>query len=1193
MSKRFPSENSQIDTHLALTGESSENHTEECPVLLQQALQNLQRAQQTLKETRQREQVKRQIAKQIRTSLDPDTIVQGAVTAIRELLQVESCHFTWYRSYANPPAWETVHEARLPDVPSRLGWHSEDIAPIAEIILNQELLWVNDVEALEQPKVETVLRSLGIKSYLVLPIQTQSGAVGALTCTSFSTLRPWSDEDVEWLQDILDDLAIAIHQAELGAELRTSKDRFDAFFAAANAGLVIFDRQLRYIHINEALAETNGVLAADHIGKSIREVLPELASTLEPMFQAILDTGNPILDYELVGETPKQPGVIRYWLASYYPLLDENGTTLGVGGVVIEITDRKNAEAALQEQTSLLQLILHSMSDAVIVADENGQFLVFNPAAERMFGRGATDTSEKEWSQQYGLFLSDQVTPFPVDELPLVRAIQGEETKDVEQFVRHAQAPDGYWVLINGRPLITEAGQLKGGVLVCRDVTERKTAELDLQENEARLRQFIEYAPISIVMFDRTMHYLAASHKWLEDYGFTDEIIGRSHYDVFPEISEEWKHIHERCLAGAIEHREEDPFPRQDGSVEWVRWSLRPWYTATGEIGGAIMFSENITERKESELALRQSEERLQAILDNSPAVIYMKDTEGQFITVNRQFESMFHLSKAEILNKRNCDLFDKELSDIFDDNDRQVLEARTAMQWEEVAPHDDGLHTYLSLKFPLLTPDGSPYAICGISTDISDRKQAEIALTQSKEAAEAANRAKSEFLANMSHELRTPLNGVIGYAQILQRAKTLNEEDRSRIEVIHQCGSHLLTLINDVLDLSKIEARKVALMPSDFHLPAFLQGVAEMCRIRAELKGIQFQYQSAAELPIGIRADEKRLRQVLINLLSNAIKFTDTGSVTFTISFAREGTIRFEVRDTGIGIPQEKLQAIFQPFEQVSDTRRQAEGTGLGLAISQEIVELMGSTIHVHSELGVGSLFWFDVSLPEAAEWVKTAQADLHGQIIGIKGCRPKILVVDDRWENRSVVSKLLSPIGFDIVEATSGQEGWQQAVECQPDLVITDLLMPEVDGFELIKRLRESDLFKDLIIIVSSASVFEADQYRSLEAGGNDFLPKPVLAAELLQKLQTHLHLEWIYEEQQPTTKPVVDYAKLIAPPPAELETLYELAMKGNFKGIKKQATLLEQTDQKYSPFAQQLHHLAKGFQDQEILALIQCYR
>ncbi|MBD2022877.1 response regulator, partial [Leptolyngbya sp. FACHB-711] len=305
------------------------------------------------------------------------------------------------------------------------------------------------------------------------------------------------------------------------------------------------------------------------------------------------------------------------------------------------------------------------------------------------------------------------------------------------------------------------------------------------------------------------------------------------------------------------------------------------------------------------------------------------------------------------------------------------------------------------------------------------------------------------------------------------------------------------------------------------------------------------------------------------------------------------EGKIRFEVRDTGIGIPQDKLQAIFQPFEQVSDAKRQSEGTGLGLAISQEIVELMGSTIQVQSEIGVGSIFWFDVNLPEAAEWVKTAQADRHGQIIGIKNCKPRILVVDDKWENRSVISKLLSPIGFDVVEAATGQEGWQRAVEFQPDLMITDLMMPHMDGFELIKQIRGSETLKDKIIIVSSASVFETDQYRSIEAGGDDFLPKPVLAAELLQKLQKHLQLEWLYEEQQSSISPVMDKAELIAPPASELETLYELAMKGSFKGILKQAALLEQMDQKYSPFAKKLHQLAKGFQDQEILALIQSYR
>jgi PAS domain S-box-containing protein len=298
-----------------------------------------------------------------------------------------------------------------------------------------------------------------------------------------------------------------------------------------------------------------------------------------------------------------------------------------------------------------------------------------------------------------------------------------------------------------------------------------------------------------------------------------------------------------------------------------------------------------------------------------------------------------------------------------------------------------DGNYRYFQARgVPLLNEDGSIREWVGTCTDIHDRKQTEIVQAKAREAAEAASRAKSEFLANMSHELRTPLNGIMGYAQILQRSKFLNEEERSRINVIYQCGSHLLTLINDILDLSKIEAQKVELMPTDFHFPAFLQGVAEMCRIRAEIKGIHFHFPSSPELPIGIHADEKRLRQVLINLLSNAIKFTDAGSVTFIVSFATEGKIRFEIRDTGTGIAQDQLQAIFQPFEQVGDRRRHTEGTGLGLAISQRIVELMGSTIQVQSEMNVGSIFWFDVNISQADEWVKTSQIDDRGRLSASK---------------------------------------------------------------------------------------------------------------------------------------------------------------------------------------------------------------
>jgi PAS domain S-box-containing protein len=523
-----------------------------------------------------------------------------------------------------------------------------------------------------------------------------------------------------------------------------------------------------------------------------------------------------------------------------------------------------------------------------------------------------------------------------------------------------------------------------------------------------------------------------------------------------------------------------------------------------------------------------------------------------------------------------------------------EAVQTKSLYEIEYQLRSADGNYRYFQIRgVPLLDEDGSIREWIGTCTDIHDRKQTEIVQAQAREAAEAASRAKSEFLANMSHELRTPLNGIMGYAQILQRSKFLNEEERSRINVIYQCGSHLLTLINDILDLAKIEAQKVELMPTDFHFPAFLQGVAEMCRIRAEIKGIHFHFPSSPELPIGIHADEKRLRQVLINLLSNAIKFTDEGSVTFIVSFATEGKLRFEIRDTGSGIAQEQLQAIFQPFEQVGDRRRHTEGTGLGLAISQRIVELMGSTIQVQSEMNVGSIFWFDVNISQADEWVKTSQIDDRGQIIGIKDRQPKIVVVDDKWANRSVISNLLSPIGFEVSEANDGQEGWEKILEVQPDLIVTDLLMPEVDGFELIKRVRESENFKDLIIIVSSASVFETDQYRSLEAGANTFIAKPVQATELLQKLQQYLELEWVYEANEAPLAIGSDTNELISPPATSMEILYELAMKGNFREIVKQAVLLEQIDPKYIPFAKRLHQMAKDFQDEEILTFIQSYK
>jgi signal transduction histidine kinase/DNA-binding NarL/FixJ family response regulator len=428
---------------------------------------------------------------------------------------------------------------------------------------------------------------------------------------------------------------------------------------------------------------------------------------------------------------------------------------------------------------------------------------------------------------------------------------------------------------------------------------------------------------------------------------------------------------------------------------------------------------------------------------------------------------------------------------------------------------------------------------------EIRERQRAE-------ETAMVANRAKSEFLANMSHELRTPLNGILGYSQVLKKNPHLDAQQQKGLDVIHRCGDYLLTLINDVLDLSKIEAQKMELHTSPFHLPRFLENLLEICRVRASQKQIALNYEASSPLPQFVDADEKRLQQVLLNLLGNALKFTETGHVTLTVGYALPKTpdsllgesaaaastplapIRFEIEDTGIGIAPAQLEQIFQPFHSVNQPGQPAEGTGLGLAISRQLVQLMGSDIQVSSTVGQGSRFWFDLDLPESQ--IKGQDSLAGGKVIcGYGGERRTLLVVDDKDYNRAVIVNLLEPLGFTVLEASDGHQGLAQSRQHRPDLVLVDLVMPLMDGFEMTRRLRQIPELRSVVVIAFSASVLEFDQRLSQAAHCDDFLPKPIHEPALLQKLQAHLGLEWVYAPATPS---------VAAPDSSQLSTVYPSA-------------------------------------------------
>jgi len=899
-------------------------------------------------------------------------------------------------------------------------------------------------------------------------------------------------------------------------------------------------------------------------------------------------------------------GSMLWILSRGLVIRDEQGKVARLVGTLTDISDRKRAEAALRSSEEKFRQLAENIHEVFFLTSPDlSQMLYISPAYEEMWGR-----TTQSLYQQPSLWL-ESVHPDDRQRVTtaLAPTIRGEQ--DFEQQYRIVR-PDGSgrWVWVRAFRILNQAGSLERIAGIAEDITERKFSETELLRQDLQRQLFAD-----ITLEIRQSLQL-------------ETILQTT-------VTEVRRILHvDRVVVYQL---------RADGSGTIVTEAVIPECRS--------LLGEEIYDPCFAQSYLQQYRQRRIRAID---------DLE------NSQIEICY----AQMLQK-----FDVRANLVVPILQRDILwglliahQCSSPRQWQNF---ETGLLCQLADQVGIAL---SQSQLLEQETQTKQQlAQQNLYLEQARREAEAANRAKSEFLANMSHELRTPLHGILGYTQILKRELNLNVKQQQGLDIIQRCGEHLLTLLNDILDLSKIEAQKMELHPTDVQLPHFLEDITEIVRIRAEQKNIYFRYQQLSPLPESVRGDEKRLRQVLINLLGNAVKFTNTGGVTFKVGYVDSQQLeidspewkastqlnllaspipveirtqntesealrlinpppsqeklqpanlgramRFVVEDTGIGMAPEQLTKIFSPFHQIADSSPMVEGTGLGLTISKKLSKLMGGEIKVKSNLGQGSVFWLDLDLPAVCQWQGTDVVPDRA-IVGFQGHKRRVLIADDSWENRSVFVNLLSCLGFEVVEAKNGQECLNYARSWQPDLILLDPVMSVINGLEVTRQLRQLPELKNVVILATSASVFDDNQQQCLAAGCDGFVSQPVRAENLFEQLKMHLGLEWIYHKEDqvasksdkntlveqnisgvessnlktryPSTLQFPE-AEIIAPPPSELTALYELAMRGDIGGICEQAKRLEQLDEQFAPFAQRLSQLAKDFQEKQILELVKKY-
>ena len=760
-------------------------------------------------------------------------------------------------------------------------------------------------------------------------------------------------------------------------ELQRIGERFDLALKGGDMGSWDVDLRTKETIVNERYAEMLGY-SLDEI-KDIREAWKK---SIHPDDRNQVDAvGHEYRSgerdaYEVEYRALTKSGDER-WLVSKGAAVerDDDGVPTRMVGTVMDITDRKLAEEAIREAEEHNRLILESAGEGVFGLDAEGVTTFVNPAACRMLGFSPEDLIGQPMHALIHHTYEDG-SPYPAEQCYMRKAFTDGEIHHVLDEVLWRQDGTSFPVEYTSTP-IKKDGALLGAVITFSDVTERRAAEEALKASESRTRSIIENAADGIIVIDEggIIESFSPAAERIFQYQ-ADEVIGNNVSMLMPEPfrSQHDGYLQRYFITGEehiINTNRELEGVRKDGTVFSLDLAV-----GVAEAGSRRIFTgtiRDITERKRAEETLRESRQLLNSVIENSSAIIFSKDLDGRYTLVNKTWEGMTGLSREESIGKDDFDIFPEDIAKTLIENDHKVMASKVPTEIEEVVEGEMGNQTFLTLKVPLFDIDGNVEGVCGISTDITERKRMEVELMLSKEKAESATRAKSSFLAAMSHEIRTPMNGVVGMIDLLRETR-LDEEQRQMMGTVRDSAFALLQIINDILDFSKIEAGKLEIESVPISIRDVAEGVSETLIPNANAKEVKFVNFIDTAIPHWVMSDQVRLRQILFNLLGNAIKFTETtdehqGLVKLRAELEGDivggvANIKFSIIDNGIGMSESAVSNLFKPFTQAeSSTTRRFGGTGLGLSICKSLTDIMGGQVGVTSVEGEGSTF--SVTLP------------------------------------------------------------------------------------------------------------------------------------------------------------------------------------------------------------------------------------